>query len=113
MRAVLLVGAGSRLTSALSLLTCAVSESHKSLVLCYNLALLKVKLAHDSSTLTPQTLTALQRYTYMMHTPASSIMDVLILFCLQLFERHKFHEGNLPGYRGDHSMNQQFLCSIV
>ena len=60
-RAVLLVGAG-RLTSALSLLTGAASGSRdENVVARYNLALLKVKLARDSSSLTPQTLTALHR----------------------------------------------------
>ena len=44
----------------------AVSGSCENVVVRYNLALLKVKLAQDSSTLTPQTLTALQRY---IHTP--------------------------------------------
>ena len=69
MRAVLLVGAG-RLNSALSLLTCAVGESSKSMVLRYNLALLRVNMAHNSSIITPQTLVALQRYLHNTSTQA-------------------------------------------
>ena len=73
-RAVLLVGAG-RLTSALSLLTSAVSGSSENVLARYNLALLKVKLAHASSTVTPQALIALQRYV--------PIVDVQVIIICQ------------------------------
>ena len=86
--AVLLVGAG-RLTSALSLLTSAVSGSSENMIVRYNLALLKVKLAHNSSTLTPQTLTALQRYVpievvQVMSQNCKNLLITLVQFFLRV-----------------------------